>query len=75
MHAKLRSRLENWKFAQAVPYLSGEPPEVREVVVALAALLGDCGWGIGGALGCIVEAVVGMLLDHEPLVAEGEEEA
>lgn len=50
MTPALRSRLENWKFAQAQALAGAEPPPVQRLIAALAALVGDSGWAIGGVL-------------------------
>lgn len=62
MHEKLISRLQNWKFLQALPYLDGEPDEVQHLVHALARLLGDCGWGLDGDLATVIEAALDSVL-------------
>jgi hypothetical protein len=51
-------RMINWKFDQALaripPSLSTED---REIVAALAATFGDCGW-FSGSIGVIVGAAI-----------------
>lgn len=61
MNDDLASRLYNWKFHQATWYLAGEPEEVRRLVEALAAVLGDVGWMLDSQLGLIVEAALRTL--------------
>ena len=53
MNPQLRSRLENWKFNQALSHLEGESREVKDIVEALARSFGNCGW-IEGDQGTII---------------------
>jgi hypothetical protein len=63
-------RLANWKFAQAAALLDGDcEPGERELVEALAALLGDCGWLPGGSLAVVVSEALA------PLIGDGEQGA
>ena len=57
----LRSRIENWKFNMARQYLKGQPKEVKELVKALAGLVGNSGW-FDGDLGLCVGFVADKLL-------------
>lgn len=58
MNEKLKSRLSNYKFDQALLYLEGEDEDVQEVVKALAETFGSVGWGLTGHMGVIVEAAL-----------------
>lgn len=61
MPSYLRSRLQNWKFAQACHHLNGQPEEVQRLVQALARLVGDCEWGLDGDLATVIEAALESL--------------
>jgi hypothetical protein len=73
---QLASRLVNWKFHQAQQHLRPDHSiEVRQIVQALAATFGDCGWSFGGHMETIISAAVyGSLvqLAVERLPAGGE---
>lgn len=59
---KLISRLENWKFTEALSYARDLPDDLRQLVVRLADLWGDSGWGAGGALPEILAYTVAKLI-------------
>jgi hypothetical protein len=57
-------RLENWKFRQAAQELTEDATESeREVIEALAALLGNSGW-FDGNIGIVTRAIV-LILTQE----------
>lgn len=66
MNANLQSRLDNWKFKQALQYLKGEDARTNEVVGALSAMFGDVGWGLGGSMGIVVDAALSSLQNTTP---------
>jgi len=70
MTPALRSRLENWKFTQAQALATAEPAPVQRLIAALAALVGDSGWALGGALAVVIEAAVDGLLADAPAPEE-----
>jgi hypothetical protein len=41
---RLRSRIFNWKFHQALQYLPGQPEDVKKLVKALASRYENTGW-------------------------------
>lgn len=57
-------RVRNWKFLQAV---SVWPEDDRRyaVVKALATVLGDSGWSLGGTMGALVEEIVLVICPAE----------
>lgn len=61
MNDALRAHLAHWHFHSAASCLTGEPEAVRTLVDALAVLVGDCGYEIGGALSTVIEAALGAL--------------
>ena len=61
---KLRSRLFNWKFTQAMIYTEGESPAVCNLIKELSDSVGDSGW-FGGYWGSLVEAVVDLLVEED----------
>lgn len=65
MNDQLAGRLHNWKFQQATWYLEGESEDVRRLVGALAAILGNVGWMTDSELGVIVAAALQTLPIHE----------
>lgn len=62
---KLRGRLVNWKFKQALQYLRGQPENVNMGVRTLDRLFGDCGWGLDGEMGQLVELAVTAIIGEE----------
>lgn len=56
----LISRLNNWKFAQALQYTNAETKNV-EVITALAMLFGNSGW-FQGQIGILLDYVVEYLI-------------
>lgn len=60
--AALISRLENWKFGQAMQYLRDDHPKsVHNEVNVLCRLFGDAGW-FDGDIGELVRlAVIGLI--------------
>ncbi len=62
MTPQLRRRLENWKFSQALALATEVSEPDQRLLAALAALVGDCGWGLEGALAVVIEAAVDHLL-------------
>ena len=56
---RLIDRLQNWKFEQALDYCEPEA-EYLELVEALAATFGNCGW-FGGKMGVIVDAAISVI--------------
>lgn len=56
---RLISRIYNWKFQSALPYLEGQPEDVQELVEALANTVGNCGWGEG-----YLEVIIGAAADR-----------
>lgn len=62
MNDALKACLAHWRFHSAASYLADEPESVREVVEALAVLVGDCGYELGGAMSTVVQAALGSLV-------------
>jgi hypothetical protein len=62
MNDALRAWLARGQFHSAASCLDGEPEPVREVVEALAVLVGDTGWTLEGALGTVVRAALDSIL-------------
>lgn len=60
----LLSRLENYKFKDALQYLSGEDDEIKDLVQALADTFGNVGWFFG-TLETIVNAAVNSIKPEE----------
>jgi hypothetical protein len=65
MTPQLRSRLENWKFCQALALATEASEPDQRLIAALAALVGDCGWGLEGALATVIDAAVDRLLAED----------
>jgi hypothetical protein len=62
MNTKLISRLENWKFEQALQYIDKDTPETISIIIqVLSEEYGDCGWFMGNQ-GVIVSTTVRYLL-------------
>ncbi len=51
MNERLENRLYNYKFSQAMQYLDGESPEIKQLVKALDETFGD---GSGGNMSVII---------------------
>ena len=65
MNEKLKSRLFNWKFEQALQYVDGGVDlDDLEVIKALARLFGNCGW-FEGDVGALVSVVVSSLIGNK----------
>jgi hypothetical protein len=60
---KLVSRLQQWKFVQAMSYADNLPDDLRQVLVRLSDLWGDTGFSRGGVFETILEYVVSKLID------------
>ena len=60
---KLISRLQNWKFVQAMSYADNLPDDFRQVLVRLSDLWGDTGFSRGGVFGTLLEYIVNKLID------------
>jgi hypothetical protein len=60
---KLISRLQNWKFVQAMSYADDLPENLRQVLVRLSDLWGDTGFSRGGVFEIVLEYTVGKLID------------
>lgn len=59
-----KNRIVNWKFAQARSKLTGDETVVeKDVIGALADMLGDPGWSIDGSLGVLVDTLVVQMVD------------
>lgn len=41
---KLRDRISNMRFKQALRHLQGQPDHIVKITEALAAMFGNCGW-------------------------------
>ncbi len=62
--AKLTSRLQQWKFVQAMQYADDKlTAEIRQVLVRLADLWGDTGFARGGVLETLIDYIVVKLVD------------
>jgi hypothetical protein len=59
----LISRLQNWKFVQAVTYADNLPAELRQVLIRLADLWGDTGFARGGVFEILLEYMVNKLIE------------
>ena len=58
------NRLENWKFLSAQRYCTPETAKYeREVINALAEMVGNCGWLPRGTLGVLIGVAVDALID------------
>jgi hypothetical protein len=69
MNEKLKSRLVNWKFSQALNHLDDElTAGQRELIEALARLVGDSGW-FEGDIGVLVALAVAALTGPESALA------
>ncbi len=67
-----QNRLQNWKFEDAVKYLTADATaEEDELVTSLAALLGNAEWFLGN-LGSVVDAVVRSLVSGPPATEQME---
>lgn len=65
MNEKLKSRLENWKFKQALQYVDDSVSEdEKNVIGTLARLFGDCGW-LEGDVGTLISVAVRSLTEKE----------
>ncbi len=64
---KLRSRIYNWKFTDALQYLEDEDEDEDdiEIIKALAATFGNIGWNMDGAMATIAGCAVRELLGPE----------
>jgi len=60
---KLISRLQNWKFVQAMSYADDLPENLRQVLVRLSDLWGDTGFSRGGVFEIVLEYTVSKLID------------
>jgi hypothetical protein len=60
---KLISRLQNWKFVQAMSYADNLPDDLRQVLVRLFDLWGDTGFSRGGVFETLLEYIVNKLID------------
>lgn len=73
---ELLSRLHDHKFGQAQALLRPDHPELfRDLVTALAELLGSPGWGLEGKFGDLVDATLDMMrgCPHAPEPGREEE--
>jgi hypothetical protein len=61
--ANLISRLQNWKFVQAMSYADDLPENLQQVLVRLSDLWGDTGFSRGGVFEIFLEYTVGKLID------------
>ena len=59
----LISRLQNWKFVQAMSYADNLPENLRQVLVRLSDLWGDTGFSRGGAFEILLDYTVSKLID------------
>ena len=59
---KLISRLQNWKFVQAMSYADDLPENLRQVLVRLSDLWGDTGFSRGGVFEIVLEYTVSKLI-------------
>lgn len=64
LNDKLRSRLDNWKFRQAMQYIDGTDETEAMVIKALADMFEDCGQ-FSGTMSVLVESVVAYLFKGE----------
>ncbi len=62
---KLRSRIYNWKFTDALQYLEDEDEDDIEIIKALAVTLGNAGWNTSGPKATIASCAVRELLGPE----------
>ncbi len=60
---KLMSRLQNWKFVQAMSYADNLPENLRQVLVRLSDLWGDTGFSRGGVFEILLDYTVNKLID------------
>jgi hypothetical protein len=60
---KLISRLQNWKFVQAMSYADNMPAKLRQVLVRLSDLWGDTGFSRGGVFEILLEYTVNKSID------------
>ena len=60
---KLISRLQNWKFVQAIGYADNLEADTREVLVKLSDLWGDTGFTRGGVFETILQYTVNKLIE------------
>jgi hypothetical protein len=60
---RLISRLQNWKFVQAMPYADDLPENLRQVLVRLSDLWGDTGFSRGGVFETLLDYTVSKLID------------
>ena len=59
---RLISRLQNWKFVQAMSYADDLPENLRQVLVRLSDLWGDTGFSRGGVFEIVLEYTVSKLI-------------
>jgi hypothetical protein len=60
---RLISRLQNWKFVQAMSYADNLPENLRQVLVRLSDLWGDTGFSRGGVFEPLLDYIVSKLID------------
>jgi hypothetical protein len=60
---KLISRLQNWKFVQAMSYADNLPENLRQVLIPLSDLWGDPGFSRGGVFEILPDYTVNKLID------------
>ena len=59
---ELISRLQNWKFVQAMSYADDLPENLRQVLVRLSDLWGDTDFSRGGVFEIVLEYTVSKLI-------------
>jgi hypothetical protein len=58
------SRLQQWKFVQAMSYADNLPENLRQMLVRLSDLRGDTGFSRGGVFEILLEYTVNKLIDN-----------
>ena len=67
---KLISRLQNWKFVQAMSYADNLPENLRQVLVRLSDLWGDTSFSRRGVFEILLDYTVSKLIDDINAIPE-----